>query len=112
MSKTNQQQLPTDEEKKVAFEMSATVKIYQLYQLAEVLNLASTRGAFRGPEMSHVGSLFDNLSLGVDKAFKLAKEQLESEAKSKLETVAEGDEVNGTNDANDANEGEEVKVDH
>ena len=73
-------ELPTEEEKKRAFEMKAELKIYQLYQIAEIINLASSRGAFRGPELSHVGTLFDNLSLGIDKSFKIAKELIASEA--------------------------------
>ncbi len=80
MQAQTKQTPPTEDEKKRAFEMRAELKIYQLYQLAEVINLASTRSAFRGAELSHVGALFDNLSLGVDKAFKIAREQIASEA--------------------------------
>lgn len=81
------QTLPTDEVKKRAFAMKAELTIYQLYQFAEAINLASTRGAFRGPEMSHVGSLFDNLTKGVDQAFKIARDQIATEA-AKTETLA------------------------
>jgi len=81
--------IPTEEEKKRAFEMKAELKIYQLYQLAEVLDLSFKRGAFHGREASHVGALFDQLTKGVDQAFKYAKESLEAEASKKLEPIAE-----------------------
>ena len=69
---------PSEAVKKVAFEKVCQVRIYQLFQLAEVLNLASARGAFRGNELSHVGALFDTLTKAVDQAFKMAKEEVES----------------------------------
>ena len=40
----------TEEIKKNAMEKVAQVKIYQLFLIAEVINLASTRGAFKGSE--------------------------------------------------------------
>jgi len=66
----------SEEVKKLAMEKVAQIKIYQLFLLAEVINLASTRGAFRGPELSHVGTLYDTLSKGIDQAVQLAKEDL------------------------------------
>ena len=86
---------PSEEVKKIAFEKNCQIKIYQIYLLAEVINLASTRGAFKGPELSHVGALFDTLTSGVDKAFKMAKEDLEkvsSDKVEKLEVVEEEEE--------------------
>jgi len=69
---------PSEEVKKAGFEKVAQIKIYQLYLIAEVINLASTRGAFRGNELSHVGALFDTLTKGVDQAFKIASEEIEA----------------------------------
>jgi len=85
MSNTTQ---PTDAEKKKAFEMKAELSVYQLYQIAEIINLASTRGSFKGSELSHVGTIFDNLTVGIDKAFKIAREVIESES-SKIEKQSE-----------------------
>jgi len=68
----------SEEVKKLAFEKNAQVKIYQLYLLTEIINLASIRGAFKGPELSQVGALFDTLSTGINKAYEIAKEELKS----------------------------------
>lgn len=67
---------PSEEVKKNAMEKVAQIKIYQLYLLAEVINLATTRGAFKGNELSYVGALFDTLTKGVDQAFQIAKDEL------------------------------------
>lgn len=77
---------PSEEVKKIAFEKIAQIKIYQLFLIAEVINLASARGAFRGPELSHVGALFDTISTGIDQSFKLAQDEIE---KAKLEPIKE-----------------------
>jgi hypothetical protein len=101
MQKTQEQKItnppaptvPSEEEQKKAFEMKAEVKIYNLFQAAKIINLASTRGAFRGDELSHVGSIFDSFTSGVDKALKIAKEEIEKEKSSQpttsLETITE-----------------------
>jgi hypothetical protein len=80
---------PSEEVKKLAFEKVAQVKIYQLFLLAEVINLASVRGAFKGAELSHVGALFDTLTTGVDKAFQLAKDDLDKVNEIKLPSISE-----------------------
>jgi hypothetical protein len=69
----------TEEIKKNAFEKTANIKIYQLYLILEIINLASTRGAFNGKEMSHIGSVFDTINSGIEKAFQLTKEECEKE---------------------------------
>ena len=51
--------------------------IYQLVQLTDIINLASTRGAFKGNELSHIGTLYDTLTVGIDKAISIAKKDLE-----------------------------------
>lgn len=71
---------PTEEEKKRAFEKVAQVKIYQLIQILDIINLASTRGAFRGNELSHVGAIHDTLNVGIEKAFAIVREEMGSEA--------------------------------
>ncbi len=74
MSKMNEY---SEEVKKLAIEKIAHVKIYQINLIVEIINLASTRGAFRGDELSHVGALYDTLVSGINKALELAKEDLD-----------------------------------
>jgi hypothetical protein len=74
MSKLNES---TDEVKKLAFEKIANVSIYQLHLLAELINLSSSRGTFRGSELSHIGALYDTLTKGIDKAVDIVKADLE-----------------------------------
>ena len=78
MSTLEQPSPISDEVKTKAFEKICQVRIYQLFQLAEALNLASTRGAFKGNELSYVGGLFDTLTKGIDQAFKIAKDEVEA----------------------------------
>lgn len=66
----------TDEVKKVAFEKTANIKIYQLHLILDIINLACNRGAFTGKEMSHVGSVYDILNAGVEKALQMSKDDL------------------------------------
>ncbi len=88
---------PSEEVKKLAFEKLAQVKIYQLFLIAEVINLASVRGAFKGPELSHVGALFDTLTTGIDKAFQVAKDELDKVNEIKLPSISEETEQNVNN---------------
>jgi hypothetical protein len=81
----------SEEVKKMAFEKVASIKIYQLHLLTEIINLASSRGSFRGAELSHVGTLFDTLTTGIDKAMQMSKEDLAKVAE-KLPTVVEEEE--------------------
>ncbi len=67
----------SEEVRKIAIEKIAHVKIYQLNLIVEIINLASTRGAFKGEELSHVGALYDTLVSGINKALEFAKEDLE-----------------------------------
>jgi hypothetical protein len=91
MSKINES---SEEVRKIAIEKIAHVKIYQLNLIADVINLASTRGAFRGEELSHIGTLYDTLVSGVNKALELAKEDLDkvSEEPKPLTTIVEEEE--------------------
>ena len=81
----------SEEVKKLAFEKVASIKIYQLHLLTEIINLASSRGAFRGAELSHVGTLYDTLYVGIDKAMQISKEDLTKVAE-KLPVVIEEEE--------------------
>jgi hypothetical protein len=72
---------PSEEIQQRAFDKLANIKVSQLYQLAQIIDLGLKRGAFHGKEATHVGTLFDTLSLGVDKAFEMTKLELEEEEK-------------------------------
>lgn len=85
MSKLNES---SEEVRKIAIEKIAHVKIYQLNLIVDVINLASTRGAFRGEELSHVGALYDTLVSGVNKALELAKEDLDKVSKEPKPLIA------------------------
>jgi hypothetical protein len=67
----------SEEIKKLAYEKTANIKIYQLHLILEIINLASSRGAFSGKEMSHVGSVYDILNSGVERALHMSKEELD-----------------------------------
>lgn len=67
----------SDEVKKLAYEKTANIKIYQLHLILEIINLASSRGAFAGKELSHVGSVYDILNTGVERALHISKEDLD-----------------------------------
>jgi hypothetical protein len=67
----------SEEVKKLAYEKTASIKIYQLHLILEIINLASSRGSFSGKELSHVGSVYDTLNSGVEMAFKMSKEDLD-----------------------------------
>lgn len=78
-----------DEIKKVAMEKVAQVRIYNLNLMAQVIDLAMTRGAFRGAEASQVGALFDILVTGINKSYDLAEEELKKAAEAKLPNIDE-----------------------
>ncbi len=67
----------SDEVKKLAYEKTANIKIYQLHLILEIINLASSRGAFAGKELSHIGSVYDILNTGVERALQISKEDLD-----------------------------------
>ncbi len=65
----------SEEVKKRAFEKSATISIYHLNLFLEIIDLSSSRGAFKGNELSLIGSIYDVVSTGVNKAIELSKEE-------------------------------------
>jgi len=64
-----------------AMEKVAQIKIYQLFLLAQVIDLGCKRGAFGGSEATQVGTLFDTLVAGVNKAIDLAETEEINETK-------------------------------
>lgn len=73
--KMQKQIIPTEDEKQKAFKMKAEITIYSLMQIAEIINLSSTRGAFKANELSQIGTLYDKITSGIDNAFKLIREK-------------------------------------
>ncbi len=59
----------TEEDKKRVLEKNATIKLDTVFQIIKCLDVASNRGAFRGNELSFVGSVYDTINNGLTKAF-------------------------------------------
>jgi len=80
-----------DEIRKIAFEKVAQVRIYNIHLMAQVIDLAMSRGAFRGAESSQVGALFDTLVGAINKAYDmtLAEEEKKKINEIKLPTISE-----------------------
>lgn len=81
----------SEDQKKQLFEMRAEIKVYSLIQLTQIVDVASQRGAFKGEELSLVGSLFDSLKNGINKAVEVVKDEKKDEKKepAKLSPVIE-----------------------
>jgi len=83
MSQTAPQGTPqiiSEEAKNIALGKEAKVKIYNINLMAQIIDLAMQRGAFRGTEASKVGALFDILSVAIKKACDLAEEELKNKS--------------------------------
>ncbi len=79
----------SDEVKKLGSEKVAQVRIYQLHLMAQVIDLAMSRGAFRGPEASQIGALFDTLVSGVNKAYDITEDEIKKANEIKLPSISE-----------------------
>jgi hypothetical protein len=66
-----------EEQKKQVLEKNAVIKLETVYQLIKCLDIATNRGAFKGNELSFVGSLYDMLSKGLNQAFEEENKRLE-----------------------------------
>ena len=75
----NQEQVSTEEQ-----QVPESVSLNDLQLLANIVDLASQRGAFRGAELSQVGAVFDRLQkfLGFVAKQQEEREQAEQEASS------------------------------
>jgi hypothetical protein len=65
-----------EEIRKNAYEKVAQVKVYNLQLILEIIDLASSRGAFKGQELSHVGTVYDILASGVNKAIEISEKEI------------------------------------
>ena len=57
-----------------------TITISDLDTVKNIINLASTRGAFQGAELSQVGAVYDKLTAFLEAVIEQAKAQEESNA--------------------------------
>jgi len=69
-----------EKEHKEVLNKDAYIKLDTVLQILKCLDIASSRGAFKGNEMSFVGTLYDSLSKGLNKVF-------EEEINKKSETI-------------------------
>lgn len=67
----------SDEVKELAFEKIAQVKIYHLYLIIGAIDVAMSRGAFKGSEASQIGAVYDTTITGINKAFEIAGKEYE-----------------------------------
>lgn len=83
----------TDEEKKVALEMIASIKVVTLSHIVNIIDASQKRGTFKSEEMTFVGGIYDDLKKGLIAAHEKAREELKIKAEkeaSKLESIKEG----------------------
>lgn len=66
----------TKEEQQEAYKKSAEVKVYILVQILKIIDIASARGAFQANELSHIGTIYDSINSGVEKAMIYAKDEI------------------------------------
>lgn len=78
----NQEQVSTEEQ-----QVPESVSLNDLQLLANIVDLASQRGAFRGAELSQVGAVFDRLQkfLGFVAKQQEEREKAEAEAEASSE---------------------------
>ncbi len=57
--------------------------------MAQVIDLAMSRGAFRGPEASQIGALFDTLATGINKAYDITEDEIKKVNEIKLPSISE-----------------------
>ena len=62
---------PTEEERTRVLNKNAYIKLNTVFQILRCLDIASSRGSFKGNELSYVGSVYDTLSNGLNQAFKV-----------------------------------------
>jgi len=68
----------TEEDKIKVLEKTALIKLDTIFKILKCLDVATSRGAFKGNELSFVGSVHDTLSTGLNAAF---QEELKSKNK-------------------------------
>ena len=77
----------TEQDKLEVLEQSATIKLSTINQILRCLDVATSRGTFKGNELTFVGNVYDTLSRGLNQAF-----SNKIDSKKTLETVEESTE--------------------
>ena len=78
-------------EKEEVLNKNVVIKLKVIAQMVNLIDVASSRGAFKGNEMTFVGSLYDSLNKGLEQNFKKYIDE-------KLKTIKEEEEVNNIKD--------------
>jgi hypothetical protein len=71
--------------------MENNITIADLGLIKNIIDLASSRGAFRGNELSQVGEVFDKLSVFLDAVVAQAKAQEEANAAETADSEPKGE---------------------
>ncbi len=66
-----------------------SISLQDLQVLLQIVDLASSRGAFRGPELTQVGAIFDKLNSFLTFISQQQREKAEAEAKASEGSVEE-----------------------
>lgn len=67
----------SNEQKKIVFSKEVKMKIYTLYQICKIIDLAVRRGAFKGSEVSFVGTFYDIIHRCISEAFSKLDEDID-----------------------------------
>jgi hypothetical protein len=67
-----------------------SISLQDLQVLLQIVDLASSRGAFRGAELTQVGTIFDKLNAFLTFISQQQREKAEAEAKSEADVSVEG----------------------
>lgn len=71
--------------------MENNITVADLDLIKNIIDLASSRGAFRGNELSQVGEVFDKLSVFLDAVVAQAKAQEEATAGNTVDSETKGE---------------------
>lgn len=71
--------------------MENNITVADLGLIKNIIDLASSRGAFRGNELSQVGEVFDKLSVFLDAVVAQAKAQEEANAGNTADSDSKGE---------------------
>jgi hypothetical protein len=66
-----------------------SISLQDLQVLLQIVDLASSRGAFRGPELTQVGAIFDKLNSFLTFISQQQREKAEADAKASEGSVEE-----------------------
>lgn len=79
----------TEDDKQAILDKEAVVKLHTVANIIKCIDAACQRGAFKGDEMSFVGTIRDTLNNGVQKATQVYLEEKKAKESAKLESIKE-----------------------